>query len=70
MCRARATCACAAPYVDDHGEEDAGLRRGRPLHLDAERMRTLNRLWAQHAIASEVVRERVMRDRVVRESFY
>ena len=59
-----------SPYVDEHGEEDNGLRRGRPLHLDPERMRTLARLWAQHTISGEVVRERVMRDRVVRESFY
>ena len=59
-----------SPYVDDHGEEDASLRRGRPLHLDAERMRQLARLWAEHAVAREVVRERVMRDRVVREFYY
>ena len=59
-----------SPYVDEHGEEDAGLRRGRPLHLDAERMRTLEQLWASHGVAGEVVRERVMRDRVVREGYY
>ena len=38
--------------------------------IDAERMATLAKLWASHAIVSEVVRERVMRDRVVREAFY
>ena len=63
-------CYSISPYVDDHGEEDAGLRRGRPLHLDAERMQTLSKLWAQHAISGEVVHERVMRDRVVREGYY
>ena len=47
-----------SPYVDDHGEEDPGLRRGRPLHLDRERMSTLARLWASHSIVGEVVRER------------
>ena len=26
-----------SPYVDEHGEEDNGLKRGRPLHLSAER---------------------------------
>ena len=59
-----------SPYVDAHGEEDAGLRRGRPLYLDKERMRTLSRLWAAHSISGEVVRERALRDRVVREAFY
>ena len=49
---------------------NASLRRGRPLHLDAERMQQLSRVWAEHAVVKEVVRERVMRDRVVRESFY
>ena len=63
-------CYSISPYVDDHGEEDAGLRRGRPLHLDAERMQTLSKLWAQHAISGEVVHERVMCDRVVREGYY
>ena len=59
-----------SPYVDDFGEEDSGLRRGRPLHLDAERMRHLERLWASHAISGEVARERMMRDRVIRDNFY
>ena len=59
-----------SPYVDEHGEEDSGLRRGRPLHLDADRMRQLGRLWASHAVAGEVVRERVLRERVIREGYF
>lgn len=59
-----------SPYLDDHGEEDAGLRRGRPLHLNAERMAQLAALWSEHAVGKEVVHERVMRDRVVREGYY
>ena len=61
---------CCSPYVDEHGEEDAGLKRGRPLTLDPHRMAQLERLWASHCIASEVVRERVTRERVIRENFY
>jgi hypothetical protein len=59
-----------SPYVDEHGEEDSGLRRGRPLHLDERRLRQLQRLFVSHGISGEVVRERVMRDRVIREAFY
>ena len=71
-------CCCVAhtqhipslPYVDDNGEEDVGLRRGRPLYLDQGRIQHLYRLWAQHLTAREVVRERVMRERVIREAYY
>jgi len=59
-----------SPYVDEHGEEDPGLRRGRPLLLDQTRLAQLHRIWASHSIAGEVVRERSMRDRAVREGFY
>ena len=59
-----------SPYVDDNGEEDVGLRRGRPLYLDQGRIQHLYRLWAQHLTAREVVRERVMRERVIREAYY
>ncbi len=27
----------ACSYLDEHGEEDRGLRRGRPLHLNRKR---------------------------------
>lgn len=59
-----------SPYLDEHGEEDAGLRRGRPLHLDAERFAQLSKMWSGHVIAGEVVRSRTSLDRVIREAFY
>ena len=34
------------------------------------RMAQLSRIWATHALAGEVVRERVIRDRVIREGYY
>lgn len=59
-----------SPYVDAHGEEDSGLKRGRPLTLDRGRVRHLWRMLASHAVAGEVVRERMVRDRVIRENYY
>ena len=59
-----------SPYVDAHGEEDTGLKRGRPLALDARRVRHLWRLLASHNVAGEVVRERMVRERVIRENYY
>ena len=59
-----------SPYVDEHGEDDHNLKRGRPLRLSSERMDQLSCLWSEHKLAGEVVRERVMRDRVIREGFY
>jgi hypothetical protein len=35
---------CGSPYLDEHGEEDVGLRRGRPLALDAARYEALRGL--------------------------
>jgi len=35
-------------YLDDHGEEDRGLRRGKPLWLSRERYDKLNLLWLTH----------------------
>ena len=32
-----------APYVDEYGETDRGLRRGNPLMLDEEKYAELNR---------------------------
>eukprot|EP00188_Purpureofilum_apyrenoidigerum_P002331 Plantae.Rhodophyta-Purpureofilum_apyrenoidigerum.ctg2439.p1 GENE.Plantae.Rhodophyta-Purpureofilum_apyrenoidigerum.ctg2439~~Plantae.Rhodophyta-Purpureofilum_apyrenoidigerum.ctg2439.p1 ORF type:complete len:598 (+),score=84.59 Plantae.Rhodophyta-Purpureofilum_apyrenoidigerum.ctg2439:532-2325(+) len=37
-----------SPYLDDHGEEDVGLFRGKPLYLSEERYRALERLWLVH----------------------
>lgn len=60
----------SSPFVDEFGEEDSGLRRGRPLRLDLARVASLQRLQAGHAIAAEVVRERSTRDRVIRDNYW
>lgn len=35
-------------YLDKHGEEDAELRRGKPLYLSEERYRLLEQQWLTH----------------------
>jgi Proteolysis_6 C-terminal len=37
-----------SPYLDEHGEEDAELRRGKPLFLNRDRYAALERLWLTH----------------------
>lgn len=34
-----------SPYLDDHGEEDLHLIRGRPLHFNKERYDQLTQLY-------------------------
>lgn len=36
-------------YLDEHGEEDRDLKRGRPLFLSAARFRLLELQWRAHA---------------------
>ena len=57
-------------YVDEHGEEDPGLRRGRPLFLKDERYEALETLWRQHGIPREVAQIRSTSDRVIRDNWY
>ena len=57
-------------YVDEHGEEDVGLRRGRPLYLHQERYQRLQKLWLQHEIPGDVARIRSTSDRVIRDNWY
>jgi len=38
----------ATPYLDEHGEEDPYLKRGRPLYLNKERYRQLQQLVMLH----------------------
>ncbi|CAH1789984.1 unnamed protein product, partial [Owenia fusiformis] len=35
-------------YLDDHGEEDRDLKRGKPLHLSEERFQLLEKQWRTH----------------------
>ena len=39
-------------------------------YLFLGRIAQLTSLWSNHALAGEVVRERVIRDRVIREGYY
>ena len=57
-------------YVDENGEEDPGLRRGRPLFLKDERYEALEKLWREHAIPREVAQTRSTSDRVIRDNWY
>ena len=60
----------ASLYVDEHGEEDPGLRRGRPLFLNDGRYRALEQLWRQQGIPREVAQIRSTSDRVIRDNWY
>eukprot|EP00526_Cylindrotheca_closterium_P004166 CAMPEP_0113648778 /NCGR_PEP_ID=MMETSP0017_2-20120614/25895_1 /TAXON_ID=2856 /ORGANISM="Cylindrotheca closterium" /LENGTH=3050 /DNA_ID=CAMNT_0000561063 /DNA_START=162 /DNA_END=9311 /DNA_ORIENTATION=- /assembly_acc=CAM_ASM_000147 len=59
----------ASLYVDEHGEEDPGLRRGRPLFLNDARYRALELLWRQQGIPREVAQIRSTSDRVIRDNW-
>jgi hypothetical protein len=60
----------ASLYVDEHGEEDPGLRRGRPLFLNDARYRALESLWRHQGIPREVAQIRSTSDRVIRDNWY
>lgn len=60
----------ASVYVDQHGEEDPGLRRGRPLFLNEARYKALEALWRQQGIPREVAQIRSTSDRVIRDNWY
>lgn len=55
-----------SPFVDDHGETDHGLRRGRPLVLSGSRYAALRDLWLKHALAREISRSRSTSDKVIK----
>jgi hypothetical protein len=57
-------------YVDEHGEEDVGLRRGRPLFFSEERYQALENLWRNHGLPREVSQIRSTSDRVIRDNWY
>lgn len=49
-------CFMSAPYLDEYGETDQGLRRGNPLHLCEERLNKLHMLWLSHGLHEEIAR--------------
>lgn len=59
-----------SPYVDQYGEEDPNLRRGRPLSLSEGRYERLTALYRNHGVPREVASRRVNADRVIREGYY
>lgn len=60
----------ASPYVDHHGEQDCGFRRGLPLSLSEERYSALAAMWASHKVSVEVAQARNTKDRVIRLRWY
>ena len=57
-------------YLDKNGEEDLGLKRGRPLFLNEERLRKLKDLYLKNDIVKEVAAMRSNAERVIREGWY
>ncbi|XP_055625385.1 E3 ubiquitin-protein ligase UBR1 [Toxorhynchites rutilus septentrionalis] len=49
-------CFIPAPYLDEYGETDQGLRRGNPLRLCKERYKKLHIVWLSHGIHEEITR--------------
>lgn len=49
-------CFIPAPYLDEYGETDQGLRRGNPLRLCRERYKKLHIIWLSHGIHEEITR--------------
>mmetsp|Transcript_35648 Transcript_35648/g.82878 ORF Transcript_35648/g.82878 Transcript_35648/m.82878 type:complete len:1144 (-) Transcript_35648:236-3667(-) len=60
----------ASLYVDENGEEDPGLRRGRPLFLKETRYEALEKLWRSHGCPREVAQIRSTSERVIRDNWY
>lgn len=50
-------CFIPAPYLDEYGETDQGLRRGNPLKLCEERYKKLHIMWLSHGIHEEITRK-------------
>ena len=57
-------------YLDMHGEEDIGLRRGRPLTLSEGRLRELKAMYLAHGVVRCIAAARQNSDRVIREAWY
>ena len=45
-----------APYHDQYGETDPGLKRGGPLRLSRSSYKQLCLLWLRHGIPEQVAR--------------
>ncbi|OTF78599.1 hypothetical protein BLA29_011184 [Euroglyphus maynei] len=49
LIRGRKACAWGSVYLDEFGEEDRDLKRGKPLFLCNERYRILEQQWLTHS---------------------
>jgi len=45
-----------APYLDEYGEADKGLKRGNPMYLDQEKYEELNRIWLRNEVPEKIAR--------------
>lgn len=59
-----------SPYTDAHGEPDHGLKRGKPLFLNARRYGALTELWARGGVGREVAHQRSIAERVYRANVF
>ncbi|CAM9561558.1 unnamed protein product [Discosporangium mesarthrocarpum] len=57
-------------YLDDHGEEDKDLNRGRPLFLNRHCYHALKMMYVQHKVSQEVSAIRASAHKVIRENYY
>ncbi|KAG9408155.1 E3 ubiquitin-protein ligase ubr2 [Aphanomyces cochlioides] len=64
------SCFFPSPYVDEFGEEDHNVRRGRPLFLRPNRYLALMQLVFSHSIASEVSKNRRTSEQYIRVHYY
>lgn len=49
-------CFMAAPYLDEYGESDQGLRRGNALRLCRDRLHKLHLMWLTHCMHENIAR--------------
>jgi len=58
-----------SPYVDKHGEKHRSFR-GKPLFIDAKRIKMLSKLWLSHGLPNEVASKRSNSTRVIINGHY
>jgi E3 ubiquitin-protein ligase UBR2 len=58
-----------SPYVDKHGEKHRSFR-GKPLFIDAKRLKMLSKLWLSHGLPNEVASKRSSSTRVIINGHY
>ena len=46
----------SAPYVDEYGEFDDGLKRGNPLHFDPDKYEELKKMWLNNQVPDKISR--------------